>query len=102
LPASLDAVLIVNMHHEIREHQTMLDRIRQALKLTGRLVIVEPIARERLETSRAQQYANHEIAADYVAADLRQAGFQVVERRDRFVENLRPRHRMAHRRDPTY
>ena len=66
----------------------MLDRIRQALKLEGRLVIVEPIANNRRQTSRAQQQSNHEIAIDYVAEDLRHAGFQIVERRDLFVENL--------------
>ena len=54
----------------------------------GRLVIVEPIAQNRRQTSRAQQRSNHEIAIDYVAEDLRQAGFEIVERRDRFIENL--------------
>lgn len=88
LPGSLDAVLIVNAYHEMREHQGMLDKIRQALKLAGRLVIVEPIAQNRRQTSRAQQQSNHEIAIDYVAEDLRQAGFEIVERRDRFIENL--------------
>jgi precorrin-6B methylase 2 len=88
LPGSLDAVLIVNAYHEMDEHQAMLDRIRQALKLEGRLVIVEPIADKRRQTSRTQQQSNHEIAIDYVAEDLRRAGFQIVERRDRFVENL--------------
>jgi ubiquinone/menaquinone biosynthesis C-methylase UbiE len=88
LPGSLDAALIVNTYHEIVDPQKMLDHIRQALKLTGRLVIVEPIARERMQTSRAQQYAHHEIAVDFVVTDLRQAGFSVLERRDRFVENL--------------
>lgn len=88
LPGSLDAVLIVNAYHEMHEHQAMLDKIRQALKLAGRLVIVEPIAQNRRQTSRAQQRSNHEIAIDYVAEDLRQAGFEIVERRDRFIENL--------------
>jgi len=88
LPDSLDAVLIVNAYHEMEEHQAVLDKIRQALKLEGRLVIVEPIARAREKTSRAEQYANHEIAIDYVVDDLRQAGFAVSERRDRFIENL--------------
>ena len=88
LPGSLDAVLIVNAYHEMAEHQAVLDNIRQALKLEGRLVIVEPIALAREKTSRAEQYANHEIALDYVADDLRQAGFAIAERRDRFVENL--------------
>jgi ubiquinone/menaquinone biosynthesis C-methylase UbiE len=88
LPGSLDAVLIVNAYHEMDEHQVMLDRIRQALKLEGRLVIVEPIARIREKTSRAEQRANHEIAIEYVLEDLRQAGFRIVEGRPRFVENL--------------
>lgn len=88
LPPSLDGVLIVNAYHEMAEHQRILDHIRRALKLTGRLVIIEPIARERLHTSRAEQYSNHEISADYVAGDLRQAGFEILERHDRFVENL--------------
>jgi tRNA A58 N-methylase Trm61 len=88
LPGSLDAVLIVNAYHEMGEHQAVLDNIRQALKLEGRLVIVEPIARAREKTSRAEQHANHEIAVEYVIDDLQQAGFAVDERRDRFVENL--------------
>jgi tRNA A58 N-methylase Trm61 len=88
LPGSLDAVLIVNAYHEMAEHRAVLDNIRQALKLEGRLVIVEPIALAREKTSRTEQYANHEIALDYVADDLRQAGFAIAERRDRFVENL--------------
>jgi tRNA A58 N-methylase Trm61 len=88
LPGSLDAVLIVNAYHEMEEHQAVLDKIRQALTLEGRLVIVEPIARAREKTSRAEQFANHEIALDYVVDDLRQAGFAIAERRERFVENL--------------
>lgn len=88
LPASLDAVLIVNAYHEMDEHQAILDAIRRSLKLDGRLVIVEPIAGAREKTSRAEQHANHEIAIDYVVEDLRQAGFAITERRDRFVENL--------------
>jgi tRNA A58 N-methylase Trm61 len=88
LPNSLDAVLIVNTYHEMREHQAMLDKIRQALKLSGRLVIVDPIAQSRRHTSRAQQQSNHEIAIDYVVEDLSQAGFEILERRDRFIENL--------------
>ena len=88
LPASLDAVLIVNAYHEMHEHQPMLDSIRQALKLDGRLVIVEPIAQSRRGTTRAIQQSNHEIDVEFVVEDLRQAGFEVVTRQDRFVENL--------------
>jgi precorrin-6B methylase 2 len=88
LPESLDAVLIVNAYHEMREYRAILDKIRRALKLEGRLVIVEPIALNRRHTSRAEQQSNHEIAVEFAADDLRLAGFEIVERRDRFVENL--------------
>jgi cyclopropane fatty-acyl-phospholipid synthase-like methyltransferase len=88
LPAPLDAVLIVNAYHEMDDHQAILDRIRQALTLEGRLVIVEPIARAREKTARAEQRANHEISMKYVLEDLQQAGFSVIERRERFVEHL--------------
>jgi precorrin-6B methylase 2 len=86
LPASLDAVLIVNAYHEMDAHQK--DTIRQALTLDGRLVIVEPIARTREQTSRAEQRENHEIALGYVVDDLQQAGFRIIEQRPTFVENL--------------
>jgi SAM-dependent methyltransferase len=88
LPASLDAVLIVNAYHEMDAHQKILDTIRQALTLDGRLVIVEPIARTREQTSRAEQRENHEIALGYVVDDLQQAGFRIIEQRPTFVENL--------------
>jgi ubiquinone/menaquinone biosynthesis C-methylase UbiE len=88
LPSSLDAVLIVNAYHEMDEHQKILDSIRQALTLEGRLVIVEPIARTRAQTSRKEQREHHEIALNYVLDDLQQAGFRIVEQRPTFVENL--------------
>lgn len=88
LPAALNAVLIVNAYHEMDAHQTILDEIRRSLTLEGRLVIVEPIAAAREQTSRAEQRGNHEIAMRYVVEDLQQAGFAVIERRERFVENL--------------
>jgi ubiquinone/menaquinone biosynthesis C-methylase UbiE len=88
LPAPLDAVLIVNAYHEMDDHQAILERIRQTLTLEGRLVIVEPIARAREKTARAEQRTNHEISMNYVLEDLQQAGFSVIERRERFVENL--------------
>jgi ubiquinone/menaquinone biosynthesis C-methylase UbiE len=88
LPSSLDAVLIVNAYHEMDAHQKILDTIRQALTLDGRLVIVEPIARTREQTSRAEQRENHEIALGYVVDDLQQAGFRIIEQRPTFVENL--------------
>jgi predicted methyltransferase len=83
---SLDAALIVNAYHEMREHQAMLQAIRLALKPAGRLVIVEPIVESRRGESRQRQESSHEIEPTYVQTDLRNAGFDVVELRDPFTK----------------
>ena len=83
---SIDAALIVNAYHEMREHQAMLAGIRRALKPNGRLVIVEPIVESRRGESREHQESSHEIEPRYVEADLREAGFDVIELRDPFTK----------------
>jgi predicted methyltransferase len=84
-PASIDAALIVNAYHEMREHQAMLAGIRRALRPGGRLVIVEPIMESRRGDPRDRQEGSHEIEPKYVEADLRDAGFEVLELRDPFT-----------------
>lgn len=83
--ASLDAALIVNAYHEMTEHQTMLARIRAALKPNGRLVIVEPISASRRDGRRDEQTRHHQIAVDYVRQDARAAGFRQVALHDPFT-----------------
>lgn len=83
---SIDAALIVNAYHEMREHQAMLAAIRRALKPNGRLVIVEPIVESRRGESRDRQESSHEIEPRYVEADLEEAGFEVIELRDPFTK----------------
>lgn len=86
LPAgSIEAALIVNAYHEMREHQAMLAGIRRALRPGGRLVIVEPIVDSRRGDPRERQESSHEIEPKYVEADLRAAGFEVLELRDPFT-----------------
>lgn len=91
LPAgSLDGALIVNAYHEMVEHQAMLTRIREALKPSGRLVIVEPISDSTREGTRDTQTRRHEIAARFVQDDARAAGFRIVSLEEPFAE--RPSH----------
>jgi ubiquinone/menaquinone biosynthesis C-methylase UbiE len=85
-PASIDAALIVNAYHEMDEHQAMLAGIRRALRPGGRLVIVEPILESRRGESRDRQESSHEIEPRYVEADLKTAGFEVMELRDPFTK----------------
>jgi predicted TIM-barrel fold metal-dependent hydrolase/16S rRNA G527 N7-methylase RsmG len=97
LPAnSLDAVLISDAYHEMTEYPAVLSHIRQALKPGGRFVVFDRIAKrkERRKDPRQKQVQDHEIAPELVEAELRQAGFEIVELRDPFLD--RPRGEMVH------
>jgi precorrin-6B methylase 2 len=86
--ASLDAAVIVNAYHEMREYPSMLRQIRSALKPTGRLVIVEPISEKHLPQSRAEQTAVHEIAARFVEQEARESGFRIERLQDPFATRV--------------
>jgi precorrin-6B methylase 2 len=83
--ASLDAVVIINSYHEMVDHQSMLQRLRSALKPSGRLVIVEPIADRLLLDVRERQTNAHEIAARFAEQDARDAGFRIETLHDPFI-----------------
>jgi ubiquinone/menaquinone biosynthesis C-methylase UbiE len=89
LPAGqLDGVLIVNAYHEMDEYRAMLAGIRQALRPGGRLVILDMPPRDATR-SRRRQTAQHDIAIDIVAADLAEAGFEVIEQIPDFASSGR-------------
>ncbi len=83
--ATLDAALIVNSYHEMTEYRAMLTNLRQALKPDGRLVIIEPISAKRRDEPRDSQTKNHEIGAEHVQQEAREAGFRVARLEDPFV-----------------
>jgi SAM-dependent methyltransferase len=87
---SLDGVLIVNAYHEMREHEAMLAGIRRALRLGGRLVIVDMPPADSA-ASRARQTEGHDIAIGIVVEDLAAAGFEVVQREPDLVNAGRHR-----------
>ena len=82
---SIDAALIVNAYHEMKEHQAMLASIKRALKPGGRLVIVEPVSASRRSATRETQAGNHEIGIEWVKQDAREAGFAQVQLVDPFT-----------------
>jgi SAM-dependent methyltransferase len=84
--ATLDAALIVNSYHEMTEYRAMLTNLRQALKPGGRLVIVEPISARRRDEPRDLQTKHHEVGAEHVQQEARQAGFRVARLEDPFVK----------------
>jgi ubiquinone/menaquinone biosynthesis C-methylase UbiE len=81
----IDAVIIIDTYHEMDDHDDILKHILQSLKRGGRLVICEPIAKQRRGLSRSEQERKHEIDMSYVLADLTKAGFKILSQEDPFV-----------------
>jgi predicted methyltransferase len=84
---ALDAAFIVNAYHEMPNGVAVLQRLLAALKPGGRLVLSEPVPRQPNQ-SRAAQMSDHVLDPALILDDLRAAGFQVVDRQDKFATNF--------------
>jgi precorrin-6B methylase 2 len=84
---SLDAAIIISAYHEMSAPDAMLRHIRESLKPTGRLVLVEPTSR-LVAPNREAQRAADVLSAQIVEDDLRKAGFHIAELRDPFTVEL--------------
>lgn len=88
-PNKLDAVLIVNAYHEMKSYQAMLQRIHEALKPDGRMAVLDYVRRSGAppghKEPRDVETRKHEIDPEFVDQDLRDASFQVVDRRNSFI-----------------
>jgi predicted methyltransferase len=86
LPAgALDAVLIRNAYHEMVAHREILKAVMSGLKPGGLLVVSEGMSDNLLDKPREQQVKEHYIAPGIVEAELREAGFEIVDRDDAFT-----------------
>jgi predicted methyltransferase len=83
--AALDAVLIRNAYHEMVAYQEILKGVMAGLKPGGLLVVTEAMHDNLLDKSREQQVKEHVIAPRVVEAELREAGFEIVDRDDAFT-----------------
>ncbi len=83
--ATLDAALIVNAYHEMREHQAMLAAIKAALKPGGRLVILESVMPAQKNIARDIQESRHQLAPHFVQQDALAAGFTIVRFDEQFT-----------------
>ncbi len=83
---SMDAVVILDAYHEMDHYREILAHLFRALKPGGRLVLVEPIAKEREDWSRDKQAGKHEISMRFALADLTEAGFNIQKKQDPFID----------------
>ena len=85
----LDAVIILDTYHEMKDHDKILQHIRTSLKPGGHLLICDPIAEERRKDSRADQEKKHELAMEFAIADLKKAGFRIHYQKDPYVDRVK-------------
>jgi len=82
----LDAAIVLNAYHEMREGVSVLKHVYDALKPGGRLVLCEPTPRTPNQP-RSDQMEDHVLDPVLIVDDLRAAGFQVIDRQDSFATN---------------
>jgi predicted methyltransferase len=91
LPArGVDAVLVANTYHELTHTGLILDRLFEALRPDGRLVVVDP-GPDLAEAGSPDRGNHHHQSPDSAEAQLRQAGFEMVGRDDGFIDGPRGR-----------
>ena len=84
-PGALDAVLIRNAYHEMVAYRDILKGVMSGLKPGGMFVVSEGMSDSLLDKPREQQVKEHYIAPGIVEAELREAGFEIVDRDDAFT-----------------
>jgi len=86
---SLDAVIILDTYHEMDDHDKILQHVMASLKPGGRILICEPIADERKTKSRSDQETRHELDMKYALDDLTKAGFQIIYKKENFIDRTK-------------
>jgi len=88
LPAQrVNAVLIANTYHEFTNSQAILVHVVRSLVSGGRLVVVDREPRPLDPESSETAAEHHEVSSEQVERELRHAGFEIVSRQDRFIQN---------------
>jgi predicted methyltransferase len=81
--ASLDAALVVNAYHEMREYEAMLARIYTAVKPGGLLAIID--SPSEAGQRRSSYYSRHRVPEEVVREEATRAGFRFLRAEPGFV-----------------
>ena len=85
LPAQrVNEVLIANTYHELADRKAILAHLRESLVSGGRLVVVDRAPNPA--DIGSSSLAEHEISAQQVETELRQAQFEIVTLQDSFID----------------
>lgn len=82
----VDAILIVNAYHEFEQPLKILECIIRVLRPNGRLVVADRGPRSGSSGVRDAEERRHELSPDLAESELRQSGFDLLEREDRFID----------------
>lgn len=74
---SLDAIIIMDAYHEMKDYMTILEHVKKALKPGGRLVMIEEIDDYRKTQTRQQQTRSHDLGINFAKEELTEAGFAI-------------------------
>jgi predicted methyltransferase len=82
----VDAILIVNTYHELTNRPALLQRMHEASKPDGRLVVADrrPVSSARASTD--DDRASHRLRPEIAAQEIGAAGFDEVSRDDAFID----------------
>jgi predicted methyltransferase len=75
---SIDAALIVNAYHEMRDYDAMLQGIFRALRPGGRLGIIDET--DKPDRPRSDYHSRHSIAEEVVREDAARNGFRFASK----------------------
>ena len=82
----IDAVLIANTYHEFVHPRAALNHVFHALHQGGRLVLVDRGPLAAGHESAEFEERHHEVSPSVVETDLRETGFDLISRRDSFID----------------
>jgi ubiquinone/menaquinone biosynthesis C-methylase UbiE len=80
---TLDAVLIANSYHEFSAPESMLGHTLRSLRPGGRLVVLD----RRPDDSGQDAERQHEVSSAVVEAQVRKSGFNILHRKDDFIDH---------------
>ena len=78
----LDLVVIMDTYHEMKDYMTILEHVKEALKPSGKILILEKLKSHSKNKSRKEQTSAHTLSPHYVKKELQEAGFKVIRQVD--------------------